>query len=86
VICGNDCLGQGATQSGRASGDKPGGHVIVSLLGVSDLFAVKGLRLPAVEHFRCLGYPRLAPWLAADRILVYARESLVSRQQQNPLV
>src|SRR5206468_6604033 len=37
VTCGNDGLGQSAAQSGRASGDKPGGHVISHLLVVADL-------------------------------------------------
>jgi hypothetical protein len=30
VTCGDHRLGQGATQSGGASGDEPSGHVIVS--------------------------------------------------------
>jgi hypothetical protein len=34
VTCGNDGIGQGATQSGRASGDEPGGHLISRLLVV----------------------------------------------------
>ena len=55
VACGNDGLGQGAAESGRASGDEPGGHVIVPSAGVADRVAVGHLSHRAECSSRRIG-------------------------------